>query len=190
MLSALPTTCDPPKADMAISGRPPDPSLTLPTITTPTAHSAPSSPPLNYRLALTGSPAPSPAKAQQWTFIGEHDLEVGLYNGEPELKISSQLKERLCLPWKRTLVARLLGKSVSYQYICSQLRWKWKPAGSMEILDLNNSTFLVNFSNEKDYLNALTGGPWVILDHYLIVHQWSHTFRTSDKPHRSVVAWV
>ncbi|CAI0402748.1 unnamed protein product [Linum tenue] len=42
----------------------------------------------------------------------------------------------------------------------------------MEILDLNNSTFLVNFSEEKDYLNALTGGPWVILDH------------------RSVVAWV
>ncbi|CAI0551224.1 unnamed protein product [Linum tenue] len=60
----------------------------------------------------------------------------------------------------------------------------------MEILDLNNSTFLVNFSEEKDYLNALTGGPWVILDHYLVVHQWSHTFRTSDKPHRSVVAWV
>ncbi|CAI0432654.1 unnamed protein product [Linum tenue] len=60
----------------------------------------------------------------------------------------------------------------------------------MEILYLNNSTFLVNFSNEKDYLNALTGGPWVILDHYLIVHQWTHTFRTSDKPHRSVVAWV
>ncbi|CAI0422378.1 unnamed protein product [Linum tenue] len=60
----------------------------------------------------------------------------------------------------------------------------------MEILDLNNSTFLINFNSEKDYLNALTGGPWVILDHYLIVHQWSHTFRTSNKPHRSVVAWV
>ncbi|CAI0476314.1 unnamed protein product [Linum tenue] len=188
--SALPTAYDPPEADMAISGRPLDPSPSPLSFTTPSAQSVPLSPPLNYKLALAGSPTPTPAKAQQWTFIGEHDLEVGLYNGEPELKISSQLKERLCLPWKRTLVARLLGKSVSYQYICSQLRWKWRPAGSMEILDLNNSTFLVNFSNEKDYLNALTGGPWVILEHYLVVHQWSHTFRTSDKPHRSVVAWV
>ncbi|CAL1356359.1 unnamed protein product [Linum trigynum] len=30
----------------------------------------------------------------------------------------------------------------------------------------------------------------MILDHYLIVHQWSPTFRTTDKPHRRVVAWV
>ncbi|CAL1354772.1 unnamed protein product [Linum trigynum] len=57
-------------------------------------------------------------------------------------------------------------------------------------MDLNNETFLATFGNDQDYLRALTGGPWVILDHYLIVHQWSPTFRTSDKPHRSVVAWV
>ncbi|CAI0436048.1 unnamed protein product [Linum tenue] len=57
-------------------------------------------------------------------------------------------------------------------------------------MDLNNETFLVTFNNDQDYLNALTGGPWVILDHYLIVHQWSPSFRTSDKPHRSVVAWI
>ncbi|CAI0394249.1 unnamed protein product [Linum tenue] len=57
-------------------------------------------------------------------------------------------------------------------------------------MDLNNETFLVTFGNDQDYLRALTGGPWVILDHYLVVHQWSPAFRTSDKPHRRVVAWV
>ncbi|CAI0426560.1 unnamed protein product [Linum tenue] len=57
-------------------------------------------------------------------------------------------------------------------------------------MDLNNDTFLATFGNDQDYVRALTGGPWVILDHYLIVHQWSPSFRTSDKPHRSVVAWV
>ncbi|CAI0421156.1 unnamed protein product [Linum tenue] len=57
-------------------------------------------------------------------------------------------------------------------------------------MDLNNETFLVTFNNDQDYLQALTGGPWEILDHYLVVHQWTPTFRTSDKPHRSVVAWV
>ncbi|CAI0558565.1 unnamed protein product [Linum tenue] len=123
-------------------------------------------------------------------FISEHDLEVDSYQGEPEMKISAQLKERLCAPWKGTLVVRLLGRSVSYQYLCSQLRWRWRPSGTMEILDLNNSAFLVSLGNEQDYLNALTGGPWVILDHYLIVHLWSHSFHTSDKPHRAMVAWV
>ncbi|CAI0559494.1 unnamed protein product [Linum tenue] len=62
--------------------------------------------------------------------------------------------------------------------------------GSLEILDLNNDTFLATFGNDQDYLKALTGGPWVVLDHYLVVHQWSPAFRTSDKPYRSVVAWV
>ncbi|CAI0550916.1 unnamed protein product [Linum tenue] len=57
-------------------------------------------------------------------------------------------------------------------------------------MDLNNDTFLATFGNDQDYLRALTGGPWVILDHYLIVHQWSPSFRPSDKPHKSVVAWV
>ncbi|CAI0382193.1 unnamed protein product [Linum tenue] len=60
----------------------------------------------------------------------------------------------------------------------------------MEIIDLNNDTFLATFGEDQDYLKVLTGGPWVILDHYLIVHQCSSSFRTSDKPHRSVVAWV
>ncbi|CAI0449510.1 unnamed protein product [Linum tenue] len=57
-------------------------------------------------------------------------------------------------------------------------------------MDLNNDTFLVTFGDEQDYLRALTGGPWVILDHYLIVHQWSPNFRTDSKPHLSVVSWV
>ncbi|CAL1368215.1 unnamed protein product [Linum trigynum] len=57
-------------------------------------------------------------------------------------------------------------------------------------MDLNNETFLVTFNNDQDYLVALTGGPWVILDHYLLVHQWTPSFRSTDKPHRSVVAWV
>ncbi|CAL1375310.1 unnamed protein product [Linum trigynum] len=57
-------------------------------------------------------------------------------------------------------------------------------------MDLNNNTFLATFGNDQDYLRALTGGPWMILDHYLVVHQWSPSFRTSDKPHRSVGAWI
>ncbi|CAI0389681.1 unnamed protein product, partial [Linum tenue] len=97
---------------------------------------------------------------------------------------------RLCQPWRKTLIVRLLGRSISYSYLVSQLRWKWRPIGSLEVMDLNNDTFLATFGDDQDYLRALTGGPWVILDHYLIVHEWSPAFRTSDKLHRSLVVWV
>ncbi|CAI0435130.1 unnamed protein product [Linum tenue] len=87
-------------------------------------------------------------------------------------------------------MVRLLGRSISYAFLCSQLRWKWRPTGRLDILDLNDRTFLVTFHNDQDFLHALTGGPWTILDHYLVVHQWSPSFRTVDKPHKSVVAWI
>ncbi|CAL1383990.1 unnamed protein product [Linum trigynum] len=190
MLSFPPNSVSSPAATLALTGRPPDPLSVQPSPPSPSIQGA--SPPAqqSYKSALAGAPTPSSPKGNQWVFIGEHDLEAGSFQGEPELKVSAQLKERLCIPWKRTLVVRLLGRSVSYQYLCSQLRWKWRPSGTMDVMDLNNSTFLVNFNNEHDYLHALTGGPWVILDHYLIVHQWSPNFRTSEKIHRSVVAWV
>ncbi|CAI0460517.1 unnamed protein product [Linum tenue] len=57
-------------------------------------------------------------------------------------------------------------------------------------MDLNNQAFLVTFNNDQDYLHALTGGSWTILDHYLLVHEWSPSFITSDQPFKSVVAWV
>ncbi|CAI0549968.1 unnamed protein product [Linum tenue] len=180
----------PPTADLPQAGRPTDiagPTVaTQPLATSPLVNSAA----LSYKNALAGSSQFPSSKDNQWTFVGDHDLESGSFNGEPELKISTKFKERLCDPWKKTLVVRLLGRSVSYAYLCSQLRWKWRPVGSLDIIDLNDETFLVTFGSDQDYLHALTGGPWVILDHYLIVHQWSPAFRTSDKPHRRVVAWV
>ncbi|CAL1353480.1 unnamed protein product [Linum trigynum] len=83
MLFVHPTTCNPLEADMALSGRPPDHSSTFLFPSSPIAQCTPLSPPLSYKSALAGTPVSYPAKAQQWTFIGEHDLEVGLYNGEP-----------------------------------------------------------------------------------------------------------
>ncbi|CAL1395166.1 unnamed protein product [Linum trigynum] len=98
-----------PAADLALTGRPPDPSGLQPNPPTGTVPGSQGSTPLSYKTALAGSPTKSPSTTHQWTFIGAHDLEVGSYQGEPELKISAQLRERLCIPWKRTLVVRLLG---------------------------------------------------------------------------------
>ncbi|CAL1380725.1 unnamed protein product [Linum trigynum] len=189
-----------PATDPTLSGRPPDPPSQLsqpqppvndqPAVPTGLSFKTALMTDLSFKAALTGQSASSPSKTPQWTFIGTNDIETGTFQGEPELKISTNLKERLCQPWKRTLIVRLLGRSINYSYLCSQLRRLWRPVGSLEILDLNDDTFLTTFGNDQDYLRALTGGPWVILDHYLVVHQWSPTFRTSDKPHRSVVAWV
>ncbi|CAN1751191.1 hypothetical protein LINPERHAP1_LOCUS4255 [Linum perenne] len=66
----------------------------------------------------------------------------------------------------------------------------WKPVNHIHIIDLDKGCFMVKFADEKDYFKALTGGPWMILDHYLIVHQWSPDFRVSDSLPAKMVVWV
>ncbi|KAI9091677.1 hypothetical protein K1719_028120 [Acacia pycnantha] len=41
-----------------------------------------------------------------------------------------------------------------------------------------------------DYMEALTGGPWVILDAYLSVARWKPEFNPTLEKIVSVVAWV
>ncbi|CAL1406877.1 unnamed protein product [Linum trigynum] len=190
MLSADGQASPPPPAmALELSGRPPDESK-ISLQGNEAATPATVSQPLNFKAVLAGNTQETSRRSTQWTFVGSNDIETGTFQGVPELKLSANLKERLCQPWRRTLIIRLLGRSVNYNFLCSQLRRLWRPTGSLEIMDLNNDTFLTTFGSDQDYLRALTGGPWVILDHYLVVHQWSPNFRTSDKPHRSVVAWV
>ncbi|CAN1332717.1 hypothetical protein LINPERPRIM_LOCUS35828 [Linum perenne] len=67
----------------------------------------------------------------------------------------------------------------------------WKPTGNLHIVDLDKSCFLVKFSIEQDYFKALTGGgAWILLDHYLVVHQWDPSFRVSNDLPKRMVAWI
>ncbi|CAL1387395.1 unnamed protein product [Linum trigynum] len=60
----------------------------------------------------------------------------------------------------------------------------------MEIKDLDHDCFLVRLDNEQDYFRALTDGPWVIFDHYLIVQQWTPNFKASDPLPKTMIVWV
>ncbi|CAN1165922.1 hypothetical protein LINPERHAP2_LOCUS26434 [Linum perenne] len=60
----------------------------------------------------------------------------------------------------------------------------------MHVVDLDRSCFMVKFANEQDYFKALTEGPWMIFDHYLIVHPWDPSFRVSANLPTKMVVWV
>ncbi|CAN1156817.1 hypothetical protein LINPERHAP2_LOCUS21174 [Linum perenne] len=60
----------------------------------------------------------------------------------------------------------------------------------MHVVDIDRVCFIVKFSNEQDYFKALTGGPWMILEHYLVVQQWHPSFRVSENLPTKMVLWV
>ena len=84
---------------------------------------------------------------------------------------------------------KLLGKSIGYQLLWTRIHALWNPVGEIKIVDLDNEIFIVKLNSYKDYLNALTGGPWVILGHYLTVQSCNSSFNAAETTIDSVVAW-
>ncbi|KAI9085740.1 hypothetical protein K1719_032346 [Acacia pycnantha] len=79
----------------------------------------------------------------------------------PRFVFEDKEKERLMKPFGRTVVVKLLGRQPSY-----------------------------GFMHTDDYMEALTGGPWVINDAYLNVARWKPEFSPKKAQVESVVAWV
>ncbi|CAN0925666.1 hypothetical protein LINGRAHAP2_LOCUS34889 [Linum grandiflorum] len=58
------------------------------------------------------------------------------------------------------------------------------------MVDLYNEIFLASFENPMDYDIALTGGPWMILDHYLVVHSRDPSFHASSNLPPEMIVWI
>ncbi|KAI9107862.1 hypothetical protein K1719_021198 [Acacia pycnantha] len=83
-----------------------------------------------------------------------------------------------------------MGRQISYGFIVKKLRLLWARKGAIDVFDMENGFYLVNFQNNDDYMDALVGGPWVIADAYLKVARWRPDFNPKNTKIDSVVAWV
>ncbi|CAN1749239.1 hypothetical protein LINPERHAP1_LOCUS3639 [Linum perenne] len=140
--------------------------------------------------ALSGKVPSSAEPGKEWIGVGENDIISSVDNGFRSLQISETLKTKLCKPWTNSVIIRLMGKTIGYSYLCHRLKAMWRPLGSMHIVDIDRDCFIVKFSNEQDYFKALTAGPWMILEHYLVVQQWDPTFRVAETLPTKMVVWV
>ncbi|KAI9085242.1 hypothetical protein K1719_032765 [Acacia pycnantha] len=93
-------------------------------------------------------------------------------------------------PFRRTLIVKLMGRQLSYGFMVRKLRMLWARKGDIDVFDLENDFFLVNFQQHDDYMEALVGGPWVIADAYLNVSRWRPEFDPKKATIDTVVAWV
>ncbi|XP_028051868.1 uncharacterized protein LOC114256416 [Camellia sinensis] len=94
--------------------------------------------------------------------------------GFPRVTLPKKLLEKIRKPWKNTLIIRLLGKTI----------------GGLNAIDLGSNYFLFKFFEKSDYTTVFTGGPWVIMDHYLTVRRWEPNFKPSEAFETITVIWV
>ncbi|XP_050231775.1 uncharacterized protein LOC126680661 [Mercurialis annua] len=108
----------------------------------------------------------------------------------PAIDFSPRVRDELAKPWRTTVVVKLLGRPIGYKNLCNRLDVLWNFTQGFDIIDLENDFFLVKFRSGGDVEAVITGGPWVILGHYLSVQSWKPSFDCFDANIQSIVAWI
>ncbi|KAJ1377243.1 hypothetical protein SESBI_49098 [Sesbania bispinosa] len=66
----------------------------------------------------------------------------------------------------------------------------WQPRDYMEVMDLENDYFLARFKNAEDFQYVFEGGPWQIMNHYLVMQRWRPEFFPFEDDMKHVAVWV
>lgn len=108
----------------------------------------------------------------------------------PTIFLTKAEKIQLRSPWRRTLIIKVIGKSVGYNFLLRRIRMLWRPSADMELVALDNDYFLVKFESMEDYNFSKFEGPWMIIEHYLIVKEWVPDFDPFTDHLKNVLVWV
>ncbi|XVF06930.1 hypothetical protein REPUB_Repub06bG0093500 [Reevesia pubescens] len=131
---------------------------------------------------------------EEGEFIEEGALSEDDCFGEdidgPVIWLSKEDKHRIRKPWKNTLIVKLLGRSISYTYLCNKVKQIWSFKGKFEVVDMDHGYYCIRFGLRLDYNFVLTNDPWLIADHYLTIRRWTPGFRSEEATIDSVAAWI
>ncbi|KAI9110662.1 hypothetical protein K1719_018528 [Acacia pycnantha] len=108
----------------------------------------------------------------------------------PSFSFSGKMRKRLYRAWNQAVIVKLLGRNIGYKILLSILQKLWARKGVISLINVGNGFFVVKLSNKEDYNNALTGGPWMLFDHYLTVRPWEPQFQAKTASINKVAVWL
>lgn len=152
----------------------------------------PMEPHVSFRDKVLGSKQP-PSVREKMDLIACNMVRVEHENGNrllPNVHLDDRIFQELCNPWQDALVVKLLGKNIGYNIMKDRLKRIWHLSGGFDIMDIDNSFFMVKFDLPEDREKVISGGPWMIFDHYLAVANWNMDFvAPTAKIYRTMV-WI
>ena len=121
----------------------------------------------------------------------ELDDEVEtLRQGMVAMKFSKELKQEIRRPWARALIVKVYGRAVGLNFLQARLLSLWKPAGRLDVVDLEHGFFFIRLSLKEDVENVLKKGPWFIGDHFLSIRPWEPDFKPESAKVSSITVWI
>ncbi|XP_019161010.1 PREDICTED: uncharacterized protein LOC109157614 [Ipomoea nil] len=108
----------------------------------------------------------------------------------PMIRLTKSEIEAIRAPWRKALIIKVMGRRVGYAYLQHRLTSMWKPKGSMDLIAIANEYFLVRFGSVDDLEFSMYEGPWMVLDHYLIMKPWEPDFDPYNDTTEKILVWV
>lgn len=101
-------------------------------------------PAISFKRALTGL-------KDRETFTDDvSDDEAGEQEDDdpdcPVIKLTREEKRRMRKRWENTLIVKVLGKVVGYNYMLRRLRTIWNPKSGMDLIAIQNGYYLARFA--------------------------------------------
>lgn len=83
-----------------------------------------------------------------------------------------------------------MGRTAGYTYLLKRIKALWHPESHIDMVAIAGDYFLVKFLSLDNYNHAKYEGPWMILDHYLIVNEWYHDFDPAMDKTEKMIIWI
>ncbi|KAJ0029885.1 hypothetical protein Pint_13379 [Pistacia integerrima] len=110
--------------------------------------------------------------------------------GRPMIIMPKEKNRRMSQPWTHSLIIKLMGESIGYMMLKKKVEQLWAHYGNIMLINLGYKFFLAHFAAVEDYDYDLTGGPWLMFDHYLALRQWQPDFDPVVAKIDKISAWV
>ncbi|XVE98176.1 hypothetical protein REPUB_Repub03eG0083200 [Reevesia pubescens] len=91
----------------------------------------------------------------------DDDMDEGVEDDIPTVKIASDMKKSLRNPWRLALIIKLLGKNITFNVLKNGITLLWKLSGDFELIDLGCGFYVVRFDNMEYRTKVMTGSTTV-----------------------------
>ncbi|XP_061342218.1 uncharacterized protein LOC133288478 [Gastrolobium bilobum] len=83
-----------------------------------------------------------------------------------------------------------MGKRIGTRFLMARLQRLWNLVSTYKLIDLDNGYLLLRFHDDGDYVHVLEDGPWIVIDHYVVVQRWRPFFDPYYEGFKKMVVWI
>ncbi|KAI9100798.1 hypothetical protein K1719_024160 [Acacia pycnantha] len=104
-------------------------------------------------------------QARKEVVLSDQDFQIGRTGDIPSIDFSREIKDLLARGMERTLIIKLLGRSITYHDLLRKTQALWQLKGSFHLIDMEGGFFMATFDLAEDYMKKLTGAHGWCLVH-------------------------